>query len=115
MGQQLRAWRSASSQRLWLSLLIDTAEEISRPELRAVPCDGQVLAASACAACPSGVGFAFLTPRPTACGTERPVPALAYSPASCQPRPLSQFDAAQPRFFARDVVARDRHRRPGAW
>ena len=30
---------------LWLSLLIDTAEEISRPERRAVPCDRQVLAA----------------------------------------------------------------------
>ena len=45
MRQQLRGWRSASSQRLWLSLLIDTAEEISRPERRAVPCDGQVIAA----------------------------------------------------------------------
>jgi len=45
MGQQLGTWRSASSQRLWLSMLIDTMEEISRPELRAVPCDGRVLAA----------------------------------------------------------------------
>ena len=45
MGQQLRTWRSASSQRLWLSMLIETMEEISRPELRAVPCDGRVLAA----------------------------------------------------------------------
>jgi hypothetical protein len=26
-------------------MLIDAMEEISRPELRAVPCDGQVLAA----------------------------------------------------------------------
>jgi len=26
-------------------MLIDTMEEISRPELRAVPCDGHVLAA----------------------------------------------------------------------
>ena len=26
-------------------MLIDTMEEISRPELRAVPCDGSVLAA----------------------------------------------------------------------
>jgi hypothetical protein len=26
-------------------MLIDTMEEISRPELRAVPCDGRVLAA----------------------------------------------------------------------
>ena len=45
MGQQLQGWRSASSQRLWLSMLIDTAEEISRPERRAAPCDKQVLAA----------------------------------------------------------------------
>jgi hypothetical protein len=45
MGQQLQGWRSASSQRLWLSMLIDTMEEISRPDRRAVPCDGQVLAA----------------------------------------------------------------------
>jgi hypothetical protein len=45
MRHQLREWRSASSQRLWLSLLIDIAEEISRPERRAVPCDGQLLAA----------------------------------------------------------------------
>lgn len=45
MGQQIQGWRSASVQRLWLSMLIDAMEEISRPELRAVPCDGQVLAA----------------------------------------------------------------------
>lgn len=45
MGQQLEGWRSATSQRLWLSLLIDTAEEISRPDLHAKPCDGQLLAA----------------------------------------------------------------------
>jgi len=29
---------------LWLSMLIDTMEAISRPELRAVPCDDQLLA-----------------------------------------------------------------------
>jgi hypothetical protein len=45
MGQQIRTWRSESRQRLWLSMLIDAMEEISRPELRAVPCDGRVLAA----------------------------------------------------------------------
>jgi hypothetical protein len=45
MGQQLQTWRSASSQRAWLSLLIDTMEEASRPERRAVPCDVQVIAA----------------------------------------------------------------------
>jgi len=44
-GQQLRTWRSESGQRAWLSLLIDTMEEVSRPELRAVPCDISVLAA----------------------------------------------------------------------
>jgi hypothetical protein len=45
MGQQIQGWRSASGQRLWLSMLIDTMEEISRTELRAVPCDDQLLAA----------------------------------------------------------------------
>ena len=44
MGQQIQGWRSASGQRLWLSMLIDTMEAISRPELRAVPCDDQLLA-----------------------------------------------------------------------
>jgi len=45
MGQQIQGWRSASGQRLWLSMLIDTMEEISRPERRAEPCDPQLLAA----------------------------------------------------------------------
>jgi hypothetical protein len=45
MGQQLTTWRSGSGQRAWLSMLIDTMEEISRPELRAVPCDCRVLTA----------------------------------------------------------------------
>ena len=44
MGQQIQGWRSANGQRLWLSMLIDSMEAISRPELRAVPCDGQLLA-----------------------------------------------------------------------
>jgi hypothetical protein len=45
MGQQVKGWRSASGQRLWLSKLIDTMEQISRPERRAIPCDPQLLAA----------------------------------------------------------------------
>jgi len=45
MDQQLQKWRSASSQRLWLSMLIDTMEEISRPERRTVPCDAKAVAA----------------------------------------------------------------------
>ena len=44
MGQQIQEWRSASGQRAWLSMLIDTMEAVSRPELRAVPCDDQLLA-----------------------------------------------------------------------
>jgi hypothetical protein len=44
MGQQIQGWRSANAQRLWLSMLIDTMEAISRPERRAVPCDDQLLA-----------------------------------------------------------------------
>src|SRR3978361_2382735 len=45
MGQALQTWRSGSEQRAWLSLLIDTFEEVSRPEVRAVPCDSQSIAA----------------------------------------------------------------------
>ena len=45
MGQQVQGWRSASGQRLWLSMLIDTMEQVSRPELRTVPCDAELLAA----------------------------------------------------------------------
>lgn len=45
MGQQIQGWRSANGQRLWLSMLIDAMEEISRPEMRAVPCETQLLAA----------------------------------------------------------------------
>jgi hypothetical protein len=45
MGQQLQPWRSGSSEKLWLSMLIDTMEAVARPELRAVPCDPSVLAA----------------------------------------------------------------------
>ena len=44
MGQQIQGWRSANGQRLWLLMLIDAMEAISRPELRAVPCDDQLLA-----------------------------------------------------------------------
>lgn len=44
MGQQIQGWRSASGQRSWLSMLINTMEAISRPELRAVPCDDRLLA-----------------------------------------------------------------------
>ena len=46
MGQQqLRTWRTGAEQTLWLTALIDAMEEVSRPELRAEPCDPLVLAA----------------------------------------------------------------------
>ncbi|WOH48033.1 transcriptional regulator [Bradyrhizobium sp. sBnM-33] len=45
MGQQVQGWRSASAQRLWLSMLIDAMEEVSRAERRDEPCDAQLLAA----------------------------------------------------------------------
>jgi hypothetical protein len=40
-----RSLRSGDSERLWLSALIDTMERVSRPEVRAVPCDRRLLAA----------------------------------------------------------------------
>ena len=45
MGQRLQVWRSGDGERLWLSMLIDTMEAVSRPEIRAVPCDPQILIA----------------------------------------------------------------------
>jgi hypothetical protein len=45
MGQQLQRWRSAGGERLWLSMLIDTMEQVSRPELCSQPCDRSVVAA----------------------------------------------------------------------
>ena len=63
MGQQLQIWRSGSVQRAWLSRLIDTMEEISRPELRAVPCDSHVLAAlRAQLMRPASVGLPYASP-----------------------------------------------------
>jgi hypothetical protein len=44
MGQQLQGWRSADGGKLWLSKLIDTMEQMARPELRSQPCDRLVLA-----------------------------------------------------------------------
>jgi hypothetical protein len=45
MGQQLQRWRSADGERLWLSMLIEAMEEVSRPELRSQPCERSVVAA----------------------------------------------------------------------
>jgi hypothetical protein len=45
MGQQFQPWRSEGSQRLWLSMLVDTMEEISRPDRRCLPCSASVLMA----------------------------------------------------------------------
>lgn len=45
MGQALHTWRSGSGQRAWLSALIETFEEVSRPEIRCIPCESDLLAA----------------------------------------------------------------------
>jgi len=45
MGQQLQQWQSAGGEKLWLSMLIDAMEEVSRSELRSQPCDQLVVAA----------------------------------------------------------------------
>lgn len=43
--QTYQSWRGGCGERLWLSTLIDTMEEVSQASRRAEPCDGQVLAA----------------------------------------------------------------------
>jgi hypothetical protein len=50
MGHQVRrpqakAWRSGAGERVWLSMLIDTMEQVSRPDVRAIPCDRKILSA----------------------------------------------------------------------
>jgi len=45
MGQQLRTWQSEGGDRLWLSALVDTMEQVAAPEVRAMPCDQLVLTA----------------------------------------------------------------------
>jgi len=48
MGQRLRSfrsgdWRSGDGEKLWLSLLVETMEEVSRPEFREIPCAPSIL------------------------------------------------------------------------
>ena len=43
MGQQLAPWRSGDGEKMWLSTLIATMEQVSRPELRGLCCDQTVL------------------------------------------------------------------------
>jgi hypothetical protein len=45
MGQQLQPWRSEGSQRMWLSMLVDTMEQICRPSFRNSSCNPSVLTA----------------------------------------------------------------------
>jgi hypothetical protein len=45
MGQQLQQWRSAGGEKRWLSMLIDTMEQVSRSEPGSQPCDRSVAAA----------------------------------------------------------------------
>jgi hypothetical protein len=45
MGQRLQPWRSGDGEKLWLSMLVDTMEEVCRPEIRAMPCDSSILVA----------------------------------------------------------------------
>jgi hypothetical protein len=40
---QLRPWRSGNGERRWLSMLVDTMQEVSRPELRGLPCEPSIL------------------------------------------------------------------------
>ncbi len=44
MGQQLQAWRSGDSERLWLSMLVDAMEQVSGPDFRQLPCSAALLA-----------------------------------------------------------------------
>ena len=45
MIQQTQQWRSGTGEMAWLSALVETMENGSRPELRAASCDPSLLAA----------------------------------------------------------------------
>jgi hypothetical protein len=45
MGQRLNKWQDGSSDRHWLSLLIDAIEETARPEVRSQPLEAEILMA----------------------------------------------------------------------
>ncbi len=44
MGQGLQTWRSGKGERQWLSRLIETMEQIARPDIQRRPVDRLVLA-----------------------------------------------------------------------
>ena len=44
MAQGLQSWRSGKGERQWLSRLIETMEQIARPDVRGRPVDRLVLA-----------------------------------------------------------------------
>jgi hypothetical protein len=45
MAQQTQHWRSGNGETAWLSALIGTMDQLSRPELRATACAPSLLAA----------------------------------------------------------------------
>jgi hypothetical protein len=45
MAQQTQQWRSGNGEMAWLSALVETMDEVSRPELRATLCAPSLLAA----------------------------------------------------------------------
>jgi hypothetical protein len=45
MIQQTQQWRSGTGETAWLSALVGTMEQVSGPELRAMPCDPGLLLA----------------------------------------------------------------------
>jgi hypothetical protein len=43
MGERVQSWRTAEGSRLWLSTLVDAMEQVSRPEIREIPCEAWLL------------------------------------------------------------------------
>jgi hypothetical protein len=83
MGQQLQPWRLGNGEKLWLSMLIEAMEDVSRPESRALPCDQSVLA-----------GVRARLARPASAIFKKDV---AYSPAICS---RGRLPRSIPRSFA---------------
>jgi hypothetical protein len=45
MCQQVQSWRSLERSRLWLAMLLRAMEDVSRPDVRRIPCEEKDLTA----------------------------------------------------------------------
>ena len=112
MGQRLQTWKPAAwrpepwksgdGERLWLSMLVEAMEEVSRPEIRKMPCDPKILTRAPRPANAPGLAISLrcldlLPAELKSWGPPRPV----YSPAICN---RGRWPRSMPRNFSSSRV-----------